>query len=154
MNIPLNILQYYNETPFKFTYKDGEFFYCTAFVFNDSVIFGDTHLGEDIEMELYTDGLLQLILIDPADCLPDIKRIHKQFYKEIKDPTGNILYFADTPKSMNYAFLLSIDMFDLIEKGMAIDVTTLPDEVRNWAIDKHMNKFMKYNELNIEVGSI
>ena len=130
MNPCCKYAHYYMGNRFRFTWRNGDFIEDTLSLINDIGFITGTNIYEprDATKEWYEindfrkDGDFQLILIHPCDMPKHQLKKYKSLCKNIWDSSNkSVLHIADTPESLDYLFNNSIDVFDLIERGFAID---------------------------------
>lgn len=80
---------------------------CIGSNFIDAIMFLD---------EIGPEDEFKLILISPMDMSATQKNKYYSLTKKIGDTID-----VDTPESLRYCFSIGVDMFDLIEKGLAVD---------------------------------
>lgn len=141
-NFLKSVIHYYHGTPFKYSNDyDNTIIFGTCGYFVPWFIIGKTHADKDFEIEEpLNNGKLQLILRNAWDENSTQCQKRRELCHKVKDAANNILIYADTPLSLHYGFQNSFDMFDLIEKGFAIDVMTLEKSLREWAIQQQTLK--------------
>lgn len=142
-----DILNYYNETPFKYTDNhNGQIIYGKCSVFTPWFITGEDVDGDDYEIdEPYENGKIELILRHPNDVSKSFKQRMNELTHKVKDANHDIIYIADTPMSLHYGLQSGVDMFNLIDAGWAINIEDLPKKIRDWAAwEQSKNKINKF----------
>lgn len=137
------LLKFYTGTPFQMTENEtGKIHFVVCDDFGNWGFYGTDWQGQECTAEYPLEWTeIKLILRDPSDCNANQKQRLKELCHKVIDSTGKVLYYADTPASLKYGFQHSIDMFELIERGFAVDVMSLYRPIKEWAIKEHANKY-------------
>lgn len=129
MILCVDYAHYYMGSWFRFTWPDGNFIEDKLIMINNTFMCGyDKDVREESKWyeinDLRKDGHFQLMLRHICDLTQKQKKEYKELCYQMVDLVDKktILRYSDTPLSMDYLFRNGIDVFDLIEKGDAIDI--------------------------------
>lgn len=111
------ILKYLN------LYRGSEFYFLTGGIKYHGIVesvMATGCYGNDCDATMYLDEMkdgndFKLILISPTDMSGAQKRRYYSLTKKVENT------IVDTPESLRYCFSIGVDVFDLIEKGLAVD---------------------------------
>jgi len=134
-------IQHYFGSAFKYTYGNNEVVWGILSIYNNwGMTCGDDLLDKEwFEIELYSKkypGNFQFILTRREDMTEDQKREYDLLCLKIESTFEENIIIIDTPLSLIYLFKNSIDVFGLIDKGLAIDSKSLEPIIFNNIIDK------------------
>lgn len=127
-----DILHYYMGCYFRYERERGQIIIAKLDLLNGV----DYMCGTGVDGQWYefddwfTKGKMQLILHDPKDMREAQKDEYYSLCRKVYDTNQTQYYTMDTPASLHFLFQNKIDAFNLIKYGIAIDIKTISEQLK------------------------